>query len=50
MPAFVPFTPTLTLSWKGCAYVIATELGAGAACKYDYCSMSGLSSSSPSVL
>ena len=50
MIALIPFTQTLTLSWKGCAYVIATDLGAGAACKYDYCSMSGLSSSSLKVL
>ena len=50
MIALIPFTQTLTLSWKGCAYVIATDLGGGAACKYDYCSMSGLSSSSLKVL
>lgn len=42
----LPFTLKLTPYWKGCAYVIATDLGGGAACKYDYCSMSGVPSTS----
>ena len=50
MLALLFFPQLLTLSWKGCAYVIATDLGGGAACKYDYCSMSGLSSISLKIL
>ena len=41
-----PFTLTLTPYGKGCAPVRATLLGKGAACKYNYCSMSGLPSAS----
>ena len=31
--------PNITDSEQACAYVIASDLGGGAACKFDYCSM-----------
>ena len=34
---------------QGCAYVIASDLGSGAACSYDYCSMLPIYSGSTQI-